>query len=1231
MRKYTIWFLLVMMLLSSGISPVAFSQADEPQPTMASATVDIESPAFQHSFSVGDIQPSMANCIGSCPEFGHDGKFLRNDAAAFGEGRALVTALDAQTLSQRSFTVAARIKADDWNSGFHAVLGAHDAQGFILGMLDGRPYMNFGGNGMSGQTKLLPNKWYMVGWRYDMERGEMAISVDGVIEKIVARKPALSASGALLIGAAGTASFPGVIDDLRIYNRALTSLELVKLTEYNPAAYGVEAGTADLADESGLIVRDMTISLNCEPPDREWYNMAIRYWADAVYEMTDGRHWLGKVSVYTQSARWGRTHVWFHCNEPGRSNAHWAGRPLADRGNRIQMFKEATAQATGYVLGHEDMHYSYGLLDEYREWFKFSSTDPGEPIQWDTPVPYSIMNDAAPANGFTPCVEFYPWWQFWNWGKCAKYSAVSHDGDNRWLNFSSPANDTRNTAQFRVLQASGWGTLGRSVFDDPLWRNVRPRTNVPNGDLIDYGRSLTGMAPVNLRPDRLESRKHLQIVWMGAQEGVAATDAVQSLSASGAIREYLVDTSAAMAGDKLAVVQQVLTQRIDAALDGDAIGILSFDGTVIERHPLVTINAASRATLKTVVANLAVGGADVATGDALAAGFDALTASGVPTTTVRALYLIGSGATTTGQLPANVQAALVNENISLYAFGYDAAEAEAIGLTEIADATYGLYTDVAGARDLQTALQTADRYSALTQYTGVRTGYEDLAVGATRSYAVLIDAGLNLLDYVVWVGAAPGEAEIAIVKPDSSRVVLDGDACEDWSEPGNPAMVCYLQVDAVLGQWAIEVANQTGAESWVSYYVDAYALQGTSTYMAETMSLTGDTVQYPAPMVVNAWVQKDLAVAGANLKAEVNAPDGSYMEFALRDDGIVPDKLANDGHYAAYVDYWTDGEYYISAQYDNDNNDAYFTNLGITDQITLTATLVGENFHRYGETWISVVGWQADDHANNTGAESTALTPDNTFVAGRIDRAGDVDTFRVDPAAIGVAPDDELFLRVNRLGLEMDPYVQILNENGDLLHEAYFEFNPDSDAFLFVPLTMTTSSEVYYLALQHYDEEAETGVYEISIGPRHAGDPWPDTPVGFTSGQAEPYTAYFKPVAPGGTVDFTHQFTNTGTVAATFDITAKVFEGWPVTLKAGDLSISGSGEITLTLPAIAPGSTFAYQVLVTPPADVAKGTTTDVLVMVNSQSAAWLSASAIDKVAVGDVRPAEVFIPIVRR
>jgi len=106
-----------------------------------------------------------------------DGKYLHQDAVRLQlDSRIPLGELDSLGLRGQSFTILTRVKLDDVGRGVQRVLGTGD---FVLGLLDGRPYMNFGQNGLTGQTKLLAHKWYELGWRYDAGRGEMSVLVDG--------------------------------------------------------------------------------------------------------------------------------------------------------------------------------------------------------------------------------------------------------------------------------------------------------------------------------------------------------------------------------------------------------------------------------------------------------------------------------------------------------------------------------------------------------------------------------------------------------------------------------------------------------------------------------------------------------------------------------------------------------------------------------------------------------------------------------------------------------------------------------------------------------------------------------------------------------------------------------------------------------------------------------------------------------------------------------------------
>lgn len=175
------------------------------------------------------------------------------------------------------------------------------------------------------------------------------------------------------------------------------------------------------------------------------YEKIIGYYADAVYESTNGANKIGQVTFYSSSAiSNGEANVLW--KKECHPNANPSG--ITTPGLRIEMcntfgtynflIDDTHQRGGGYTLGHEWGHYYYGLYDEYKanenKFYFFT-----QPRFTDSPVPNSIMN--------------------------RQWSAI---GDHfEWLNFSSAKIDTQNTAQFRVYNASSWDTLTRPQSDDP--------------------------------------------------------------------------------------------------------------------------------------------------------------------------------------------------------------------------------------------------------------------------------------------------------------------------------------------------------------------------------------------------------------------------------------------------------------------------------------------------------------------------------------------------------------------------------------------------------------------------------------------------------------------------------------------------------------------------------------------------------------------------------------------
>ena len=243
---------------------------------------------------------------------------------------------------------------------------------------------------------------------------------------------------------------------------------------------------------------DVSISLYSNPTSaqRVAYEDIVRYFADGVFEESNGAHKLRTVTIYPNQGLMGRANIeWIANCWP---NAHPSGYGVT--GLRVEMCDSFSGvnflvdhEAGGYVLAHEWGHYFYGLYDEYRNGSTCQASWPSLPCERDTPVQNSIMNSQWNARG----------------------------GNYSWLNFSASLNNTRNTAQHRVYQTSGWETLSRSPALDPR-----------NGVLTNYPTRLYYPELANVAPQLGQSpridlvanhtaRSAIQIVWANSSAPLA--------------------------------------------------------------------------------------------------------------------------------------------------------------------------------------------------------------------------------------------------------------------------------------------------------------------------------------------------------------------------------------------------------------------------------------------------------------------------------------------------------------------------------------------------------------------------------------------------------------------------------------------------------------------------------------------------------------------------------------
>lgn len=260
-----------------------------------------------------------------------------------------------------------------------------------------------------------------------------------------------------------------------------------------------------------IVALDVDITLLNNPTTTEArlpYENIINYFADGVYESSNGTHKVGNITFHPSGANIDRADVvWSEKCHPKASpggiavdGLHVSMCDIFENGGLLgfdynYLSSNGRQRMGGYTLAHEWGHYYYTLYDEYVGDTKYDNIF-HFPHSTDIAVDNSIMNS------------------HWN--------AHSILGDNyNWLNFSIAKNDTQQNAQHRVYGASAWDTLTRPVSDDPRnGERVSLPVRVYYPELKDAKPSGNQDAPIDLPGT---ARSALNIVWTDASDSSPPT------------------------------------------------------------------------------------------------------------------------------------------------------------------------------------------------------------------------------------------------------------------------------------------------------------------------------------------------------------------------------------------------------------------------------------------------------------------------------------------------------------------------------------------------------------------------------------------------------------------------------------------------------------------------------------------------------------------------------------
>lgn len=847
-----------------------------------------------------------------------------------------------------------------------------------------------------------------------------------------------------------------------------------RVQAYNAAGQSSYSATSEVTTgDKSLRYVDVTISLYAgapigTPADRAKYEAVIGYFADAVYESSNGVSRIRKVTIYRDAKNFDTAHIqWIASCHP---NANVGGYIRPGTGVRVEMCDAfgttqflATVknqQDAGGTIAHEWGHFYYGLYDEYKG---TATSGIGSPQVTDPGTSTSMMTS--------------------QWGGFSNL--------NRF-NFSTPVlNFTLQSAQGRVFGADAWTVLSRPKNQDP---QNSAAANRPYWPELAAAAPASGQTKIELPGGSAAARAALQIVWEpGFTARIAKTDGPDAMLAAtnDVIREIVIDRSALMADSGyLDAVKSAVATLIDQSVTGDTLGLIAFDGAATVVQPLTDISdQTAKDTLIAALNGIAAGDENTAGGDALQTALTALTAPSVPEDTTRAVYYITAGKNNTGINATTVVPGFQDAGISLHIFGFAPVNSDEANLRLLAELTQGEYTTVQDVGDLQKALGQTEQNTSLAQDVTLAYDFSTIVPGDPLVYTLAVDETLNRVNFEFTYYGEALSATITLRDPDNVTWPVDpATYCQTDGAGADAKTTCYIGfLDPGIGDWTVTV-EASDTDIFVSDYETGVAVTGQTTYDPVITVIGGDVVDYPQPIVVEAKVSRDYPIGGLFARGWTLEPDGSLSVMTFKDDGVAPDTMADDGTYSAYIDYTQNGLHWVAVHFDNYDGKGFYTDKGLMTTQPVPLPLVPESFERYAEVQVMVNGWQEDDHANwpdDPNLPATVLPLDNIQVPGRIDFANDDDVFKI--TVPNDYSDTTLGVRINRLGLGMDPYVVVYAEDYSWQFVRFLENVATSDDTLFIPIN-AKPGETFYVEVWHYDE-TDTGTYNISAGPYLWSDP----------------------------------------------------------------------------------------------------------------------------------------------
>ena len=674
--------------------------------------------------------------------------------------------------------------------------------------------------------------------------------------------------------------------------------------------------------------------------DRAYITAVFTQMAQSLYTMTEGRHRIGTVFVYRNNRYGNEVDTKLIGVATGRSNGAVSG--WGRRGGTTNNYLEGDPQTLGKVIAHENGHYIYGLMDEYREVGKpLNPNDVSDPSDVDTPL-NTIMNDHTAFVSFSTAGDNVEpantankrWFAGASaWEVLSRPSTADTPEQQRYgvrTAFSAFSGFAPATADALTRPTVGWDAEFKVAFvPDPLDANIYVVSRNMRAEQLP---AVKNAIVESLRKIVLSAKSTVTVVTYGGNNGVP-----QAVFAT-----RLLDTEAALA-DAIAAVEAI---TVDSAAGSLETAISSVLDVINGQYTSNLISLGDGLSL-----NLFAGGEDsvsVATRDRIKALRMAVNTNIITDDGVRP----GSSA----------KRAVQPQDLGLKAMRAKVSSGN-VTLAQLAHSTGGHFTDAHRPAALTSGAVKAQGLSGGSLDVTLATKLVETLPAATSfelKTPVLAKTDGKVTFNAYWDSDADSaNIRFSLAAPDGS-LFTPADAAVNQSF-ANGKVEYVMEADGASAHFdvASDYAGKNGV--WTSTVTAAGSISGAVEQSVESVSTLRADIDVlkdgsPDPILITT-LATDRAVQGAVATAYFYDGDGALkLTRPLLDDGKAGDRKANDGTYSASLGgLLVAGQYEVEVVMTQGPNGAVLSTTGLTIKgVNAPPEPLGGAFSRSAETMITV-------------------------------------------------------------------------------------------------------------------------------------------------------------------------------------------------------------------------------------------------------------------------------------